>query len=70
MKIYYTEHSIERMRQRDIVEEDVEEAFMLNPSVQSGKSNNRYEIHAKIGRRFITVVYTKISDGIRIITVF
>ncbi len=71
MKVDYTEHAWLRMRQRDITEDEVEEALQRPLSAHRiGTSPHKREVDGIIGIRLYTVVYTKIDDVYRIITVF
>lgn len=71
MKILYTEHALVRMRQRDVVEEDIIVALQRPSSSHCpGLSPNKYEVDAIIGARTITVVYMREKDTFKIITVF
>lgn len=71
MMIRNTEHALVRMRQRDVVEEDVRFALQRpSSSHRPGLSPYKDEVDAIIGTRTITVFYTREKDSFKIITVF
>ena len=68
MKIRYTLHALERMKQRGIDKELVEEC-LENPD-RTLLEEDTYKCIKKINDRVLVVIYRKNADSILIITAF
>ena len=68
MEINFTLHSEERMKKRNITEEEVTEAIK-NPDKIIEKNRKRYS-QKSIRSGIIEVVYEKLEKNIKVITVY
>jgi len=68
LKIHYTLHALERMKQRGVNRELIESC--LNKSDKIDKLDNIYRCVKKINKKVLVVVYRKTCDTILVITTF
>lgn len=69
--VEFDPHALTRMRERDILEEEVRETVEEPTSLKRGRKENRYEATKVYSERQITVVYDKIEKSkIYVITVY
>ena len=69
MKIRYTLHALERMRQRGI-EKSLIEKCLRNPDKEEGLGDDIYNCVRRINRKVLIVIYKRVDDATVIITAY
>ena len=69
MKIRYTLHALERMRQRGIEKSLIEEC-LRNPGKEEGLGDDVYKCVRRINRKVLIVIYKRVDDATIIITAY
>jgi hypothetical protein len=58
-----------RMRQRDVLEEEVQQALNASPSRHSSRQDGRREVLERIGNKLLKVIYRREVDALIVINV-
>lgn len=69
MEIIYSDHAKKRMKQRGIEDWEIEHALKF-PSYIKNYSNKKREAIAEIKNRKIKIIFIKLENYIKIITVY
>lgn len=55
--VTFTDYALMRMRQRDILEEEVHKAVLSPPSNHKTRRDERHEVRARAGAKVLLVIY-------------
>ena len=69
MAVEYTDHASSRMRQRRVLERNVEDV-LKHPDLRFAASRGRVAVLKKYGDKFLKVIYEKSNDKITVVTVY
>jgi hypothetical protein len=62
MKLAFTDYCLMRMRQRDVLEDEVRQAIDASASKHRARLDGRREVVERIGSKLLKVVYRRDGD--------
>ena len=68
MNVEFTDYALMRMRQRDILLEEVREGLNASPSKHRSRSDGRFEVRERVSGRSLLIVYVRmVNQRLRVI---
>jgi hypothetical protein len=67
MEVEFTDYAAMRMHQRDILQDEVQQALASSPSKHRLRTDGRSEVRERIGRKLLLVIYVKRRDVITVV---
>ena len=69
MNVNFTDYAVMRMRQRDVLEDEVHQALLAPASQHRHRDDGRSEVLTRISRKMLLVVYRRHIEGLTVINV-
>jgi len=67
IRVEYTDYALRRMRQRDILDEEVMLALRAPSSKHTHRRDGRSEVRQRMGKGFLLVIYRRDREAIVVI---
>lgn len=67
MDVTFTDYAVMRMKQRDILEDEVRQALAASPSQHRHRNDGRSEVLTRVARKTLLVVYRRDEGHITVI---